>query len=190
MRLIKFLSIIALLNRKYNYMKKGIGRSLKPEIDVSKLGKNPFIDDLVITVNKLALADKYTADKVRLDDGSLDVIYTPAYANAESDDMVKMYCCATNRKELGGLSSRAKELYLFMAYCVDYNEDWIWVNRAMYMKENSISAPNTYLNARNELVDKKVIQVTIKKDVFHINPKYFFKGNRINKYGKQVKFKL
>lgn len=170
-------------------MKSTDKRSLKPDIDESKLGKNPFVDHLVVTVSKLALKDQYTVDKVKLDDGSIEKIYLPSFSSAESDEMTRVYTCSTNRKELSVLSARAKELYMFLLYNVDYNKDWVWLNRAMYMKENKINAPNTFITARNELVTANVIQITVKKDVFHINPKYFFRGNRITKFSKQVKEK-
>lgn len=170
-------------------MKSTSKRSLKPDIDPKKLGKNPFIEHLVITVSKLAIKDQYTVEKIRLDDGSFDKVYLPAFSPAESDEMTRVYTCSTNRKELSVLSARAKELYMFLLYNIDYNEDWVWLNRALYMKENNISATNTFITARNELVALGVISIAVKKDVFHINPKYFFKGNRINKFSKQVKEK-
>ena len=170
-------------------MKSTSKRSLKPDIDGKKLGKNPFIEHLVVPVNKLALKDQYTVEKVKLDDGSMEKIYLPAFSSAESDEMTRVYTCSANRKDLSVLSARAKELYMFLLYNIDYNEDWVWLNRAMYMKENKVSAPNTFITARNELVTAGVISITVKKDVLHINPKYFFKGNRISKFGNQVKEK-
>lgn len=101
----------------------------------------------------------------------------------------KIYTCSKNRKHIMKLSTRAKELYLWLIYELEKNEDYVWINVDRYMEECDISSTTTYQNTIKDLQKFGVICPTVVKDVYWINPLFFFNGSRIEKYPTKVKTK-
>jgi hypothetical protein len=89
---------------------------------------------------------------------------------------------------VSSLSIRAKELYLHILYSIESGEDILWIHRSRYMVTYKISSVNTYKDAVRNLAENGFIYPHVSlKDVYWINPHYFFKGDRANKYRDKVK---
>lgn len=149
----------------------------KPKFKMSELGINPCTTSLIIPVNELEFKGQYKKDGDVFINASKEVEATP-YA--------KIYITAERRKLVAGLSSSAKELYLWIMYEIDPSEDALWINKQRYMEENNTSL-NTYKKSVEELIRYAFIAYTIVKDVYWINPDFFFRGDRVNKYPTKIK---
>lgn len=150
----------------------------KPRIDEEKLGKNPLILNLKIVVNTVPVAGMW-----KVEDG----ITLPADMEIEKASFTKVFNDADRRKELARLSNRAVDLFLWLIFEVEPNQDWLWVNRVRYMEERQIKTYNTYNGAVNELIGLLYIaKVAGYPNVFWINPHYFFNGNRAKCFPKNV----
>lgn len=150
----------------------------KPEIDIEKLGVNPFLSNLVIPVSAVTMAGQWKRDK--------DGIMLPVEVDLDRDDMCRVYVGSGRRKQMAGLSARAKDLLLWVIYETETGCDYLWVNYRRYMKENGVKSYNTYITAVRELVGHSFIQLTIVQHVYWINPHLFFNGSRINKFPDKV----
>lgn len=153
-------------------------KTKKPIIDESKLGVNLFLRHLKIPINKVTLNGQYKPDK----DGD----WLPVEVELEKDASCKVYVDSNRRKMMVVLSSRAKDLLLWLIYEVESGKDWLWINKDRYMTECNIKAYNTYKDARNELIQNSFLQATTTQGVYFINPHFFFNGSRINNFPKNV----
>jgi len=154
----------------------------KEQFKDGELGINPFVAHLEIHVVKKPIDKQYYLDK--------DGILLPAEYPMEADPVCKLYADADSRKWIAKqLSPRGKDLMLWIMYEIKYGEDYVIINSKRYMSESDITAVNTYRDALNNLIKNNVIQKTIKNTVFWFNPRYFYKGDRVAKFKKQVKEK-
>lgn len=154
------------------------------EIDSDKLGLNPFIESLVIPVNKLLMTGQYKATKEVAADGK--VIMLPVEVDIEADTHCKVYNDARRRKMMVLLSKPGKELFLWLIYEMESGKDYVWINKKRYMRENGIKAYNTYMAAIKDLMASGFIAKTIAGDVYWVNPSLFFHGSRKGKFPNNV----
>lgn len=149
-------------------------RVMKPHILPEDLGSNPFVKKLVIPVTK------------RLDYGKTvkepNGTYGTPTVNYEYTSYTKLFCSPERRFETNKLSPRSKELLLWIMYQIPNAQEFIWINKKMYMEESNITSIDTYKKCIKELVINDFLTPTIKLDVYWINPDKFFKGNRLEKY--------
>lgn len=163
-------------------MDKKRGRPVvKPEIDEDKLGLNPMIDEegyeFTFPVGKGAYD---VTNKFELPDKK-EYMY-------EKTPFTKVYEVAGLKDMTSGLPVRAKEMLLHIVLHIESSKDWIWINRKKYMEDNGIKSVNTYKTAYEQLSCKRYICPHVKiKDLFWVNPKNVFKGNRIAKYPNSVR---
>jgi hypothetical protein len=150
------------------------------EIDPSKLLLNPFVNDLYIEASRLTDSKKFIPDPVT---GEL----LPATALVEKRQSAKIFYCTDCKQIIYNLSPGAKSLYIFVLYNLTTNQDWIQLNSQSYMTKNSVKSINTFKDAVKELCRYGFLGTTPEyKDVYWINPKMFFSGNRITKYASRV----
>ncbi len=152
-------------------------RAKKPVFETSDLGVNPCVNSLQILVYKVEFKNQYKF---------VENMYLPASKEVEKVPYTKLFCSSERRLLINALSPRSKELYLWLMFEITSGDDYIWINKQRYMSENSISAVNTYKEAVRELVRYAFLSPTIKTGVYWINPNFFFKGDRISKYPKNI----
>ena len=155
-------------------------RLIKPKYTEEDLGINPHIDKLLIPINRVTLADRYKRDEDVLVNDEMDLEDTP---------FSKVYASSDCKSAIYKMPSRAKELYLWLVYEVSSGDDNIWLNRNRFMKENKVSL-NTFKVAVMDLISRGIISYTIVKDVYWINPHYFFRGSRVAKFPKNLDLKI
>lgn len=85
-----------------------------------------------------------------------------------------------------GCTPKAKDLCWFIIYELNSQQDWLWINKERYMKESHVSL-NTYKAAVLELDRYGILQPTVYKDTYWVNPMFFFHGDRIKKYPSKIK---
>lgn len=103
--------------------------------------------------------------------------------NQEYGKMTRLFITNQTVQTIFNLSSKAKDLYLYILYTIDNNAEEIYINREEYMKISNIKSTTTYLEAVADLDNANIIKtIRKKKDLFHINPYFFFNGNRLEKY--------
>jgi hypothetical protein len=149
----------------------------KEKPDLENVGINPFTESLQITVTK---ARRDVMNKF----GDADYIES----QFESVRYTKVFEQTGVKVLLSMLSVRAKELYLHIMYSLEPSTDIIWVHRGRYMSTYKIGSVNTYKDAVKNLAENGFIYPVIgMKDVYWINPHYFFKGDRASKYRDKVR---
>lgn len=131
--------------------------------------KNPLVEGMELYVTKVSHKDGgfYYADHVdcgRLynTSGSMDLIY--------------------------GLSSKGRDLLVYIVYHLVKNQDWVDINVNQYMRDHKVGSINTYKKAVKELVSICFIYpVYGHKNSFWINPRYLYKGNRLTMHEECLK---
>ena len=146
----------------------------KPKFNYKDLGINPCTISLQIPVNIVTVPYQYQRDK---DDDML----VNVQLELERTEYSKLYTSSERRKLISSLSTASKELYLWLMFEIKYGEDALWINKNRFMIENRTSV-NTYKKAVEELAKYAFIAYTVIKDVYWINPDFFFKGDRLKKY--------
>lgn len=139
---------------------------------------NPyFVYPAVRRINK----DAFIFKDVKTEDGGTKRL-NQAY-NQEYGKMTRLFINNQTVEAVFKLSAKAKDLYLYILYMIDNNVDEIYIDREHYMRISNIKSTTTYLDAVTELDRANIIKtIRKKKDLFHINPYFFFNGNRLEKY--------
>ena len=150
----------------------------KPKFDYSKLGINPFVSSLIISVKELELHNAYRQE---------EEIWIPVMNEVEATPFTKMFVTAERRIIISNLSTSAKELYLWIMFEIDPGRDALWINKERFLEENHTSL-NTYKKAVDELIRYAIIVQSAESGVYWFNPDFFFRGDRINKYPKNIKY--
>lgn len=150
----------------------------KPKFTEVTLGVNPFVESLVIEVNRIPFVGSYK----KVGDGFEQII-----GKVEYDPVCKVYVNPNKRKLIAGMRNCSKSLFTWVMYELESGKDYLWINRIRYMEENNIASVNTFKAALTELIRYGVLTGTTVTGVYWINPTYFFSGNRISKYPKKVK---
>lgn len=151
----------------------------KPAIDESAMPQNPFSNTLIIPVVGKIAKDLYKIDK----DGDK----VPLEMELEYTPYLKLYTAKAHRLIINNMQPCSKELLLWIMYFIDYGKDYIWINKKRYMEECSVSL-NTYKKSLEEMIRYGLLVPTgLYNDTYWINPDFFFKGSRVNKYPSKVK---
>jgi hypothetical protein len=151
-----------------------------PVIDEEKLGLNPFEQTLEVWINK-------KHKKVVNLYGAEDVLET----QLEKTPFTKLYDAKLpeDAMPVDLLPIRSKELYLHILHNIKAGKDWIWIDRVKYMEVMKITAINTFKDAIGHLaIGGYVSKHGIITDLLWINPHFFFKGSRINKFKSKIRW--
>ena len=153
----------------------------KPVFIESQLGNNPFVKTLVIPVYTLVFEQQFKKDK----DGD----FLPVKKKVDYNSIAKLYNSSSNRLHINQLPISSKELLLWIIFELEAGKDYIWINKKRYMEEVKIKSINTYKSAIAGLLheDFRLLKPTIIEDVYHINPEFFFCGDRVGKYPNNIK---
>ena len=152
----------------------------KKEVDGSKLKISPFLGSLKIAVTRIVEPSKFM-DK--------DGIMQPVEYYIEREDYVKIYYADGSKRLIMSLSPSAKVLYLFILYHLEMGKDWFVLDRQLFMQQTKTGSINTLKKSIIELWDKNIIIPTSQTDVYWIDPKLFFCGNRVTKYPNNIDIK-
>ena len=150
---------------------------VKPKFEENTLGINPFIYTLEIPVRTVE------TNSYELDEGVL----LPKQVQLEKTDYTKVFISSERRQIISNLSDKALRLYLWIIYELEPGKDYLWINHNRYMAEQNIKSINTYKSSVEELMRYGMLAMTVKKNVYWINPDFMFNGNRLTKYRKQIK---
>ncbi len=150
----------------------------KPDLSPENIGKNPFTNWLEIPVihKSFKVLNKFDQQDVK----EYELEKTP---------YTKVFDIKGNKKEVNELPVRCKEFYLWLIHAIEPAQDIIWVDRVVYMNKMKIKSLNTYKEAIRVLCDNNYIYAhsnPLLKEVYWINPKFIFKGSRLNKYPENV----
>ena len=104
----------------------------------------------------------------------------------EHERYAKLFLEGGKRKAVCSLSGSASKLFTWLMYELESAKDYIWINKVRCMEEIGVSSINTYKAALKEVVGSGLIAASLEPDVFWINPRLFFCGNRIKKYPNHV----
>jgi len=159
----------------------------KPNIDEGKLVSNPFVQANFGVKVRGYSEDTSVVSVSKISDGViLEKPYTiPISRVVEQDKYSKVYNEAGFRLHIMSMSSRARDLFLWITYELESGKDWLWINKQRYMDECTVSL-NTYKGAIEDITKAWVITPTIYQDTYWINPRFIFNGSRINKYSNKL----
>ncbi len=151
----------------------------RPKFTEEDLGENPLIESFAVKVREVTQGTVVQDGQRVLNNVLFEATpYTKIFTNTIDGVMP--------RKKVTNLNDKAQRLYLWLIYEIDSGKDYIWINQARYMEEQGIKSINTYKDAIRELVMNKFLAISVVKSVYWINPAYFFKGSRINKYEDKI----
>jgi len=155
-----------------------------------KYSKNPFVDDHLITqlsglknvyytqTTRNAIVDMQTAE---MTPASLQVV---KQIRADKESFVKLY--TTHLKAFFELSTTAYKVLQYVLYTIQtesINEDKVYLSvlraQKFFTDQQSKISPATYYRAMKELVEKLFIAETVNQNIYYINPKLFFNGDRV-----------
>lgn len=156
-------------------------KAKKPEITAERLGTNTFLKSLVVKTHKVAMAGQFKKDK--------DGYVLPVEVPFESDESCRIFIDSDKRLKIAALTSRAKDLFMWLVYETEPGCQYVWINKPRYMSENGIKAYNTYKDAIRELHIKDFVAPTAIPSVYWINPALFFNGSRIKAFPENVVMK-
>lgn len=142
-------------------------------IEESDIGVNPFVESLRIKAVQVVKVGKLSGDTV-------------ADYLIEEEVNVKVFRCANAHQTIAELSDKAQRLLFYIIYSLQANYDYIAFNKAYYKRVNGIKSDTTVVNAINELVKKGIIAKSCLRDVYFINPRFMFNGNRLKHYDSNV----
>lgn len=143
---------------------------------------NPFKADLQIPARNLSIQRKVVETK-DIQDGIIvrqpDTLTTSVIV--EDMPYTRVYNPAGYRLHINSLSPNAKSVYLWFVYELESNYEWLYLNKRRYKLECG-GTWNDLQSGLIELSHAGIINPSIVKDVYWINPRFFFNGNRLNKY--------
>jgi hypothetical protein len=144
---------------------------------------NPFLTDFTLKAKSF----EKEGNELMIGDGDDAHILSDSVL-FESDKFTKFYSSPERRLHLATLSPRGHHLLSWVSQKICDGNDLIWINRHAYMDESGIKRQETYISAVSDLVEHKVLnRASFSVDVYWINPYFFFKGNRLKKYGSYLK---
>lgn len=144
----------------------------KQEDSIEYIGISPFIEKLIIPVNHLQSIKDY-----KYEDG---ILINSTY-KVEVDVKCNIYQSSSRRLRFAKMSSSSNKLLLWIMMETDQNKDFVWINKKRFMEEANMSY-NTLDKSIAELHQNALISPSTTKEVYWINPHYFFPGNRVKKY--------
>lgn len=148
----------------------------KPNLSIENIGINPFTSGLEIYAIK---KQRKVKNKFDVDDVLENVLEAAPYT--------KVFEVSGATKQVCDLPIRAKELYLYLIHAIAGKQDCIWIDRVAYMNKMGIRSVNTFKQAVIDLAWGDYVAPHVKfVDVLWINPHFFFKGSRMNKYPNKV----
>ncbi len=113
----------------------------------------------------------------------------PKEVQLEYNHKTKLFKDKENRLIVSFLGPRAQRLFIWLLFEVENGKDFLWINVHRYMKENKIADMKTYRAAVVELCRYMFLfKHPNYKNVFWINPRYFFSGSLMNKYPNNLKY--
>lgn len=145
-----------------------------PELNIEKIGTNPFLNTLIIPVTEIIS----NIDLVETTEG----VVTNKVLYMEKTQKVEIYYHECAGDNIAKLSDKAQRMLLHILYTLDRNRDYYWLNKQHYMGRNEIKSPTTVSNAVNELIRYQYLLKTVCVGWFWINPYRFFPGSRLAKY--------
>jgi len=165
-------------------------KQIKPQFTENELGINPFVQDLKIKIGyKKSTKKVVDISNIKLEEEIVTIGETETQENVyiiEKEEKASIYTKSGLRLHVNELSPKAKSLFLWLMYEIDYGKDYIWINVQRYLIETNTSV-NTYKNAIVELNRQGVLSPIMGlNNMFWINPIFFFKGNRVKKYSNNV----
>lgn len=149
---------------------------ITPDIIEEELGANPFVAALKIQTTKKVtpVVNKFGNDDVK-------------EFELESTPYTKVFQVKNELMPFELLPLRSKELYLFIIHKIPQTKDYLWIDRVKYMSGMKIKSVNTFKEAVSRLaLGGYVAKHDLIQDLLWINPQYFFKGSRINKFKDNV----
>lgn len=161
------------------------------DIDPALMANNPFAETFRIPVNRVT-DKRYTVKEGELKHVSYDMETTQCVKLFYTPDEI----CIDGKikdgtiKTLAKLPMGAKNLLFYVMTHLEVGQDWIRLNRAHYMQTYSVGSVNSVKKAEDELCLRCLLnQHKVYKDVYWINPKYFFSGSRANNFPQAVDIK-
>lgn len=149
------------------------------EVDPEIMKLNPFVQSFRIPVTRVT-DKRYSTKHTRVE----HVVY-----DMETTQCVKIFytpdegAIPGTLKTLAALTQGGKNLFIYVLAHLEMGQDWIRINRSFFMKHYNVSSINTVKKAEKELCRACLLnRCEDYKDVFWINPKFFFSGSRVKNF--------
>ena len=147
----------------------------------TKYKDNPFLNSDVFTIPKgksayrVGRMDKLLVDSDTGEIENMAAVY--AYEEKDKEEFIKVY--VNGMKSLMDMSNTGSKAFYFIMNCLRINDDRVYVNimeMAEYCKWKNTA--QCYLGL-GELIANKIVAPSMSPNLWFINPKFVFNGNRI-----------
>ncbi len=174
------------MKKDTNNQEKGVSSSgneqqmrRKTDIDVSQLILNPFSQELYIEATVRLDSEAKVTDEQGNE--------IPASSTIEKALTTKVYKTAATRQQAMNLSATALKMFVLIQYELQTNCDWIDLSPNWYAEVGGKgSSRNSHKKGVDELMRYGYITPTKFKNVYWVNPRLIFAGNRVEKYPNNV----
>lgn len=153
----------------------------KEVIDEGTLVKNPFTYSLEIPASKLFLSETFREDS--------DGVFVQQSFLYDRVNSTRVFHSQDVEASLALLSPTAIRLYVFIEQRMKVNQDWIQLNKELFMAKFKVKSEKSVNNAIKELLRYCFITSSHYSSVYWINPSILFCGDRIKKYPSNVVIK-
>lgn len=140
----------------------------KKDINRDALGKNTFLNDFKVPVRRIT--------KVEYDEDG-----APKFGGYDMELQAKcsLYVDKDFRKSIFELKGASAQMMLWVMQKLETGNDYIHIKRDTCMKELDMGSKNTYRTALKLLCGNNILAPIYGfPDIFWINPKLYFKGQR------------
>lgn len=153
-----------------------------------KSAKSPFIEGLNIPVVGLyKIEARVDPSKIKLEDGNVSSVGMVDHVKktflVEKDRKISLYY-ENNGVDLKpyylNLSKEGRLLLDYiLLYCIRENKLHCYIDSVEFMEVYGVLSRTTFWNSKKNLIDNGFIAATSYKGWYWINPKFFFRGERI-----------
>lgn len=153
----------------------------KEVIDTDTLLKNPFTYSLVIPASKLFLSETFREDR--------DGVFVQQSFLYDRVSSTRVFHSQDVEAALALLSPTGLKLYVFIEQRLVNNQDWIQLNKELFMAKFKVKAEKSVNSAIKELLRYCFITSSHYNSVYWINPSIWFCGDRLKKYPSNIVIK-
>lgn len=149
--------------------------------DALKHKLNPFLDNDVITMDKgkkqivIGSTNKVLVDTKSGDAEAITLLHK--YKEVDRDKFVKLY--VNEIQALFDLTKTGLKVFGFVLQCLKINDDMIYMDVSEIKEYCGYKSNKTVYKGLSELLSSKIIAMSNKTNLWFVNPKVVFNGNRI-----------
>jgi len=140
---------------------------------------NPFVENLTLESVSFCKKESYVSVKSNLN--AIVSFYT-----VDKNGFCKVFNDEHQYERIKLLKHSTRSFLMYIIYHLPSSKDYIRLQFSKVTCDVGIKCPITFKKCIQELIDNEFIKLSECEDVYWVNPLFFFKGSRIEKYKEKV----